>query len=262
MLETQNYKPMSSLMCKYSLSDKLGYTGHRICEAYKTSGKSQMIFPVKTKNTVRSFFSLGFTGLENYCLKFDIAKCEGTEDLSNLRVGAGYCIKGPTFSKSTALIKYVDITDYIDLSQIPMEKTKKNKDGSYLTVSIPLKDIMSETEIVNINNSFADEITYENLSCIAFELEAKGFKEATPIINVDNICFELQGTPEIDKDYAEGIKWSNNVANYLCYTIVKDGVKICDTTVSEIKNPEPGMYKIYTYMGNGLYSSYAEVKIN
>ncbi len=262
VLETQNYKPMSTLMCKYSLSDNLSYTGYRIHEAYKTSGKSQMILPVNTKNTVRSFFSLGLSGLENYCLKFDIAKCEGYEDMPYLNVGAGFCIKGPTFSNSTALLKYADIEDYIDISDIPMEKTKKNPDGSYVTVSIPLKDIMNKTEVVNINSSFADEITYKNLSCIAFEMEAKGLKQRTPIINVDNICFELQGTPEIDKEYTEGIKWTNNCENYVCYTIVKDGVKICDTTVSEIKNPEPGIYRIYTYMGNGLYSPYTEVKID
>ena len=262
VLDTQNYKPLSTLMCKYSLSDNLSYTGYRICEAYKTSGTAQMVFPVKTNNTVRSFFSLGLSGLENYCLKFDLAKCEGTEDLSALRVGAGFCIKGFTFSKSTALVKYVDLKDYIDVSTIPLEKTKKNKNGSYLTVSIPLKDIMNQTDIVNINNSYADEITYENLSCIAFQMEATGKKQRTPIINIDNVCFELLGTPEIDKEYTDGIKWTNNAASYLCYTVVKDDVKLYDTTVSEIKNPEPGVYKIYTYMGNGLYSSYTEVKID
>lgn len=261
ILETQNYKPMSTLMCKYSLNENVGYTGYRIFEAYRTKGKSHMIFPVNTKNTVRSFFSLGISGLENYCLKFDIAKCEGYEDMPYINVGAGFCVKGPTFSKSTALLKYVSLEDYIDIKDIPMEKTGKNKEGSYATVSIPLKDILDTQEIVRVNSCFADEITYENLSCISFELEAKGSNARKPIINVDNICFELQGTPEIDAQYTEGIKWSNNVANYVCYTIIKDGVKLCDTTLSEIKNPEPGTYRICTYMGNGLYSSYAEVNI-
>ena len=262
LVDIKNQKPMSTLMCTYSLSDKLSYTGYRLQEAYNSEGMLRMVLPVNTKNTVRSFFSLGMSGLENYCLKFDIAKCAGYEDMPYLNVGAGFCIKGPTFSKSSALIKYVDINDYIGITDIPMEKTKKNPGGSYATVTIPLKDIMDKTQTERVNHSFADGITYENLSCIAFQMEAKGTKAKTPIVNIDNVCFELLGTPEIDKEYTDGIKWTNNTSTSLCYTIVKDGVKLCDTTSDTLNNLQSGVYRIYTYMGNGLYSSYAEIKID
>ena len=93
-------------------------------------------------------------------------------------------------------------------------------------------------------------------------MEGKGTKQKSPIVNIDNICLELLGTPEIDKEYTEGIKLTNNSSTSLCYTIVKDGVKLCDTTSDTLNNLQSGVYRIYTYIGNGVYSSYAEIKID